>query len=77
LLNAASGSAREYGERYLDWRIHESLGKLYFETNRVSEGEHGLDQARQQVKALASSVPDKELKDAFLRRAYNMLATPT
>jgi tetratricopeptide (TPR) repeat protein len=73
LLQAAIENARATGERFLLWRIHASLGRLYSAMNRQSEAEEEFSTARQLIEELADTVPDEAVKANFLHRAHNML----
>ena len=73
LLQAATENARAAGERFLLWRLHASLGRLYRKTNRRPEAEGELATARQLIQELADTVPAAELRESFLRRAHGML----
>jgi tetratricopeptide (TPR) repeat protein len=73
LLQAAIKNARATGERFLLWRIHASLGRLYCAMNRQSEAEEQFSTARELIEELADTVPDEAVKDNFLQRAYSTL----
>jgi adenylate cyclase len=73
LLHAAIENARATGERFLLWRIHASLGRLYHAMNRTVEAEAQFSTARELVQELADTVPNEALKDHFLHRACRML----
>jgi DNA-binding SARP family transcriptional activator len=74
LLQAAIGNARSTRERFLLWRLHASLGQLYWAVDRQPEAEVEFSSARQLVKELADTIPGGELKDNFLRQAGNRLS---
>jgi tetratricopeptide (TPR) repeat protein len=76
LLQAAVQHAQAAGERFLLWRIHTSLGRLYCTTHRQPEGEQQFSTARQHVRELADTVPGQGLRDSFLQRACGLL-TPS
>ena len=73
LLQAAIENARATGERFLLWRLHASLGRLYSAMNRQLEAEEEFSTARQLIGELADTVPDEAVKANFLQRAHNML----
>ena len=73
LLHAAIGNARSRKERFLLWRLHASLGRLYHATGRQSQAEEELSIARELIWELADSIPDGDLRDNFLRRAQESL----
>jgi DNA-binding SARP family transcriptional activator len=73
LLQAAIENAQATGERFLLWRLHASLGRLYCAMNRQSEAEEEFSTARQLIDELADTVPDEAVKANFLQRAHNML----
>jgi tetratricopeptide (TPR) repeat protein len=74
LLRAAIENAREMEERFLLWRLHASLGRLCRAMGRQSEAEKEFSTARELVEELANTVPDRELRDSFLRRARDRLS---
>jgi tetratricopeptide (TPR) repeat protein len=74
LLRAAIENAREMEERFLLWRLHASLGRLCRAMGRQSEAEKEFSTARELVEELANTVPDRELRDNFLRRARDRLS---
>jgi hypothetical protein len=74
LLRAAAENARSPGERFLRWRVHASLGQLYYATHRPAEGDQELSLARALVEELADTVPDQALRAGFVQRASSMLA---
>ncbi len=73
LLLAAVGNARTPGARFLLWRIHASLGRLYCTTNQQPEAEGEFATARQLIQELADTIPAQGLRDSFSRRAHSML----
>jgi tetratricopeptide (TPR) repeat protein len=73
LLQNAIENARATGERFLLWRTHASLGRLYRATDRQPEAEVEFAKARKLVGELADTVPEGEMKDSFLRRADHRL----
>jgi tetratricopeptide (TPR) repeat protein len=76
LLQAAAENAEVAGERFLLWRTHASLGRLLSATGRQSAAEKELATARVLVEELAETVPEGELRDNFLRRAYQSCRVP-
>jgi adenylate cyclase len=73
LLCLALENAQENDERFLLWRIHASLGKLYASMNcQVSSGEE-LSMARTLIEELASTLRDEKLKQNFKAFACNTL----
>jgi len=73
LLKAAVENAQATGERFLLWRLHASLAQLYCGIGRQSEAGKEFSTARELVEELADTVPNGEVRDKFLHRAYNML----
>jgi len=69
LLRGAVENARATEERFLLWRLHASLGRLYHAIDRQPEAEVELSHARELVEELADTVPDGELRDNYLWRA--------
>jgi tetratricopeptide (TPR) repeat protein len=70
-LCAAAENARATEERFLLWRIHASLGRLYWTMDRQREAEKEFSVAGEFVEALGDTIPDETLKDNFLQGAYN------
>jgi tetratricopeptide (TPR) repeat protein len=73
LLRAAIENARAMEERFLLWRIHASLGRLYRALGRQSEARQELSTARELVEELADTVPNGELRDNFFQQAHERL----
>jgi tetratricopeptide (TPR) repeat protein len=73
LLQAAIENARATGERFLLWRLHASLGRLYRAADRQPDAEAEFGKARKLVGELADTVPEGEMRDSFLRRAHDMV----
>jgi adenylate cyclase len=73
LLLTAIENAQATGERFLLWRLHASLGKLYCAIGQQSEAEKEFSNAYELIQELADTVPDGELRDNFLRRAHDRL----
>jgi adenylate cyclase len=76
LLQAAAENAQATGERFLLWRIHTSLGRLYRALRRQSEAEEQLSTARKLADELADTVPTGELRNVFLQRAHERIRSP-
>jgi tetratricopeptide (TPR) repeat protein len=73
LLRAAIKNAKVTEERFLLWRIHASLGRLYRALGRRSEAEREFSTARELVEELAETLPNEELRGNFFQRAHNRL----
>jgi tetratricopeptide (TPR) repeat protein len=73
LLRAAMENARATEERFLLWRLHASLGRLYRALGRQSEAEREFSTAHELVEELADTVPDGEVRDDFRQRAHERL----
>jgi adenylate cyclase len=76
LLRAAIENAQATGERFVLWRVHASLGRLYRATDRQAEAEEALATARGLIQELADTLPGGELRDNFLQRALGSLDAP-
>ncbi len=76
LLRAALENAQVTEERFLLWRIHASLGRLYCATDHQREAEVEFSAASELIQELAATVPDEVLKENFLHSAYSMLKPP-
>jgi tetratricopeptide (TPR) repeat protein len=74
LLRAAIDNARSTGERFLLWRIHASLGRLYRAMDRLPEADAEFSHARELVQELAHTIGDGEQRDNFLQRAHQKLS---
>lgn len=70
LLQVAIENARAQDERFLLWRVHASLGRLYQALNQPFEAQKEISAARKLIEELAATIPDKALKDNFLQHAY-------
>ncbi|HFD38238.1 MAG TPA: tetratricopeptide repeat protein, partial [Anaerolineae bacterium] len=73
LLRAALENAEEIGERFLLWRLHADLGRLYRAMDRPSDAEAHLAAARRAVQELADTVPPGALRENFVRRARRQI----
>ncbi len=74
LLNAALKNSEGTGERFLEWRIHASLGRLFADTHRKKESQQEFLCASRIIKKLSASIPDKRLKESFLQGAAKVMA---
>jgi tetratricopeptide (TPR) repeat protein len=74
LLQAAAQNAYATGERFLLWRTHVGLGRLHLALGRQSVAEEEFSTARELIEELGETLPDGELRDNFLRRAYIRLS---
>ena len=73
LLRAALLNAQRTEERFLQWRIHASLGRLYQRMDRAEIAEEELSAARSLIAEIATTVPDEELKHNFSQGAFKYL----
>jgi adenylate cyclase len=73
LLHAAIENAWAMEERFLLWRVHASLGRLYRTMGHQEAAEKEFSTACALIEELAATVPDKALKSNFLQGAYNTL----
>ena len=73
LLEAAIKNVQATGERFLLWRLHASLGRLYLAWGRQSEAEEEFAIAHKLVEKLADAAPEGGLRDNFLQRAHDMV----
>jgi tetratricopeptide (TPR) repeat protein len=73
LLRAAAANAQATGERFLLWRVHAGLGRLYRAMDRQPEAKMEFATAREIVEELADTVPTGELRYNFRRRAHRTL----
>jgi tetratricopeptide (TPR) repeat protein len=72
-LQAAIENSQVTGERFLLWRLHASLGRLYCALGLRSEAEEELSTARALIQELADTIPEGELRHSFLQRAHERL----
>jgi tetratricopeptide (TPR) repeat protein len=75
LLRAALENVQVTEERFLLWRIHASLGRLYCATDHQREAEVEFSAASELIQELVATVPDEALKGNFCRRAHRALRT--
>jgi DNA-binding SARP family transcriptional activator len=73
LLRRAVENAQATGERFLLWRVHVSLGRLYRTTGRQEAAEKEFSTARVLIEEMAANIPDEAFKTDFLQGAYNTL----
>jgi tetratricopeptide (TPR) repeat protein len=73
LLEAAIKNVQATGERFLLWRLHASLGRLYLARGRPSKAEEEFAITHKLVEKLADAAPEGELRDNFLQRAHDMV----
>ena len=76
LLGVSLENARANEERFLLWRVHASLGRLYDAEDRQTEACEEYSAAGGLVEQLAASIDDEVLKDNFLQGAISALRTP-
>ena len=76
LLQSAIENAQVTGERFLLWRIHASLGRLYRTKGHQEVAEKEFLAARALIDELAATVPDETLKDKFRQGAHTILRPP-
>ncbi|MEJ2208076.1 MAG: tetratricopeptide repeat protein [Anaerolineae bacterium] len=69
LLRAAQETAQARGERFLLWRLHASLGRLYHALGHRSQADHEFSRARQLVGELAATLPDTADRNHFVHTA--------
>ena len=69
LLQAAVDSARATGKRFLLWRLHASLARLYSVVGRQADAARESSTAYALVEELACTLPDGDERDTFLHRA--------
>jgi DNA-binding CsgD family transcriptional regulator/Flp pilus assembly protein TadD len=73
ILLASQKEAEIHRLRPLLWRIHLTLGNLYYTRTRRVEAEMEFAAARTIIEELSASILDLELRDQFIRRAAEML----
>jgi DNA-binding CsgD family transcriptional regulator len=76
LLAADQGAALR-GLRPARWRIQASLGKLYQSQARRKQADAAFTLARSIVEELATAIPERELREGFLRSAAAQLPRPS
>ncbi len=72
-LKAAQALASAQSVRPMQWRIEISLGNLLHAQGRDVEAKQVFASARTFIEALAATVADEQLKEAFLRQALALL----
>jgi tetratricopeptide (TPR) repeat protein len=75
LYQEAIENALETGERFLVWRIHTCLSRLYQTMGNHEAARKEFDLARGQVDELTATIPDEVLVEKFLQGASNILNT--
>jgi class 3 adenylate cyclase/tetratricopeptide (TPR) repeat protein len=73
LLHSAAANAQKTKERFLLWRIHASLGRLYKYMDHGDVAQDEISAARSLIEEMASTIPDEELKQNFRQRASEAL----
>jgi adenylate cyclase len=73
LLRAAIENARARDERFLLWRLHATMGRLYRASGQHPEADKEVSTAHEHVEELADTVPEGEVRDDFRHRAYERL----
>jgi len=73
LLQAAVENAHATGERFLLWRLHASLGRLFHGLGQQPEAEKEFSRARELVGELANTLPNGEVRNDFRQRAHERL----
>ena len=64
LLQAAIENAERFRERFLLWRLHGSLSRLYKQTGRDEEAEKEILLAHELIEEMAATISDKEFDRA-------------
>jgi tetratricopeptide (TPR) repeat protein len=73
LLDLALDSAHKNEERFLEWRVHTSLGRYYCMQNQPQKANREFAAARAGVRMLADTMPEGALKDGFLTGTEKLL----
>ena len=73
LLNAALENSHLSGERFLLWRIHASLGRLYYRMGDQQAAEKEIESAQTIINELTATVAAESLKVKFREGAYRTL----
>ena len=73
LLQTACALAARQGARPILWRLHVALGHVMRLQERYSETETACAAARGGVESLAASIPEQDLREAFVHRAIALL----
>jgi DNA-binding SARP family transcriptional activator/Tfp pilus assembly protein PilF len=75
LLQLAIENATMTGERFLLWRLHAILGRLYHTIGQQQAAEREYSKARSFIDELAATIPDETLQEGFLQSSYSFLHT--
>jgi class 3 adenylate cyclase/tetratricopeptide (TPR) repeat protein len=70
LLQTVIENSQGIGEQFFLWRVHASLGRLYFVMKHQELADKESLAARSLVNKLANTIPDEVLREGFLQRAY-------
>ena len=73
LLRAAAENVGRSGGRFLLWRIHGSLARLYQATDREEDAGKEMSMAQAVIEEMATTIPDKALRNNFRLRASEAL----
>ncbi len=75
-LLAAIQNASHFGETTMLWRLHGTLGQAFRAQSRPQDEKKAILKARQIVKEISSTIPDRSLRKQFVERARAQLEAP-
>lgn len=73
-LQIAVTNAQKMEETFLLWRVHASLGQLYYAMNHPGAVEKEILTSRSIVNNIAATILDPVIKDKYIKGAYNILS---
>ena len=76
LLHDALENAKAAEERFLLWRVHACLGRLYQDLGRQDLAEKEIESAQAIVDEMAVTMPDERLKAQFRKSTCRILEIP-
>ena len=75
LLREAIENGQAFDERFLLWRLHASLARLYRTMGKKEDAEKEYLRARSLIDELAAPIADEMLQNRFLQGACGVLET--
>jgi adenylate cyclase len=73
-ISEAIDNAEISGERFLLWRLHASLARLYYTIGQMENAKEEHSTAQSLIDELAATISDEVVKNRFLQSAYSILA---
>jgi tetratricopeptide (TPR) repeat protein len=64
-------NAHHFGEKAQLWRLYGTLGRVYREQSNSTKAEAAISTAREIVDDLAATLPERDVRDSFIKRAQD------